>query len=686
MTPQELNQHMQRAVQVHQSGDLKQAEILYRQALESFPRNSDILNLLGAVCSQAGQHIEGIKYLKRALRIHPDHPHYLVNLGEAQNRSGKHIDAIKSFKRVLLKSPQLAIAHYNLANLYKTQNNHEQALHHYQAAIEVDPRRAEYFYNYANTLREVGRMRSALEAYQRAVQLNPQHAEAHNNLGTVMLEWDRFDEALEHYQQSIALKPDFDSAYNNLLQFYEGNGENEKARETVKKIRSLHPDNPYLELAEANIFPIIPQSQTEIDQVMTQLEQTCQKMIGKKLDFEQLTQYNLTPPSIMLYYGRDDKVLRETYTKLFSEGLEIKLPKLSFHNERPHLGFVVTRGHEGVFLKCMTGLIQNLPSAYQVTIVCSLPNGKKIISEIMPEANYLELATDLSQAVRQLRDAHFDLLHYWEIGTDAVNYFLPFFKPARRQVTSWGWPVTSGLPFMDAYLSCRHLETPESDAHYSEKLLRLERLPIYYAPPPVPEKAANRADFGLSDAQNFYFCAQNLRKIQPDMDPIFGKILTQDPQAVVVLIEDKRPAITDLLKQRLLNNLPNCFDRIKIIPRMEAEIYLGLVKAADVMLDSTNYTGGANTNYDAFKAGTPVVTLPGTFHRGRFTAAAYTQMGYTDLIAQNSDDYVSKAIQMATQPEERARACAAIKAGLPEVLEDKQAVRVFCEAIESLLA
>lgn len=683
MTPDQLNQHMQRAVQLHQSGQLSEAEALYRQALEAIPRHPDILNLLGAVCSQAGRHLEGIKYLKQALREQPDHPHYLVNLGEAQNRAGKTAEAIKSFKRVLLQQPQLPVAHYNLANLLKTEGDIDGALQHYEQALQ-GAQRAEYFYNYANTLREIGRMRSALEAYQAAVRLNPQHAEAHNNLGTVLLEWDRFEEAEQHYQESIRLKPDFDSAYNNLLQYYEGNGQLEQARATAAQIRHLLPDNPYLELAEASLFPVIPQNGTEIDQTLAQFAATCERLQGQSFELESLTQYNLASPSIMTYYGRNDRALREAYAQLFVADLQPQ--ELKFSSDRPHLGFVVTKGHEGVFLKCMTGLIQNLPERYRVTLVCSRPNGRAILSEKLPELSYLELEPKLEQALEQLRAARFDLLHYWEVGTDFANYFLPFFKPARKQVTSWGWPVTSGIPTFDAYFSCRHLETPEADAHYTEPLMRLERLPVYYAPPPVPAQAARRADFGLSDGQHLYFCAQNLRKIQPDMDALFAGILAADPKGQVLLIEDKREAVTALLQQRLQQNLPEYLERVRILPRMDATTYLGLVKAADVMLDSTNYTGGANTNYDAFVAGTPVVTLPGQFHRGRYTTAAYLQMGYTDLIADDATDYIHKAVQIATQPEDRARAQAAIQATLPEVIEDRQAVTAFCEAVDALFS
>ncbi|VAW54366.1 hypothetical protein MNBD_GAMMA06-816, partial [hydrothermal vent metagenome] len=94
MTPKELNHQMQAAVQLHQQGKLAQAEQIYLSALQAFPQHSDVLNLLGTLCSQDGRAQEGIAYLERALALQPKHLHYLLNLGQAQAQAGKLDEAI----------------------------------------------------------------------------------------------------------------------------------------------------------------------------------------------------------------------------------------------------------------------------------------------------------------------------------------------------------------------------------------------------------------------------------------------------------------------------------------------------------------------------------------------------------------------------------------------------------------
>jgi CRISPR-associated protein Csy1 len=67
---------------------------------------------------------------------------------------------------------------------------------------------------------------------------------------------------------------------------------------------------------------------------------------------------------------------------------------------------------------------------------------------------------------------------------------------------------------------------------------------------------------------------------------------------------------------------------------------------ADVVLDTPRWSGG-NTSIDAFAAGTPVVTLPGRFMRGNQTAGMLALMGLQGLIAEDPEDYVRIALEIA---------------------------------------
>lgn len=687
MTLDELNRQMQTAVQYHQQGKLAQAEKIYQHALQSFPQHSDILNLLGALCSQDNRASEGIRYLEQAVKLQPQHPHYRLNLGQAQVKLGQLKQAIANFNHVLKSQPNSASAHFNLANVLKQKNQLPPALQHYQQALSLSPNNASYHYNYGNALQAAGRYRSAIEAYEKSLELDPNNAQAHNNLGIVLKEWDRFDEALQHYKTAAQLAPDFKDAHHNLLQMYESQDQRELALQCLDKLQALEPECPHLKLKRATVFPLIAESRQQISEVMQNLSATLDALSDEKFELEKIIKYDLSPPSVMTYYGEHDRELRERFAQLFNRVIK-SLPPLPERDKsaKPNIAFLVTRGHEGVFIKCMAGLIKQLPDTLEVRVLCVAPNGKGILSEQLPDADFVELDPDLETAAGQIHQLELDMLYYWEVGTDSFNYFLPYFKAARKQVGFWGWPVTSGIAQMDYYLSCQQLESENAEQFYTEQLVQLPRLPVYYYRPPVPDNDMDRSEFGFNENDHLYLCAQNLRKVHPDMDDVFQQILQKDGQAHILFIHDKQPTLTQNLQRRLEKNLGEVSARVHFLERMPAEKYLGLVKVTDVILDSFHYTGGANTNYDAFAAGTPVVTWPSDMHRGRYTTAAYRQMGYMELVADNWDDYADKAVALASDPQHRQRASQAVLTGCEHLLEDQQAVDDFVASVFAILA
>ena len=61
-----VEQLINSAVRFHQQGQLPQAEQNYKQALQMQPKNAYVLNLLGVLHSQKGEHKEGEKLIKKS--------------------------------------------------------------------------------------------------------------------------------------------------------------------------------------------------------------------------------------------------------------------------------------------------------------------------------------------------------------------------------------------------------------------------------------------------------------------------------------------------------------------------------------------------------------------------------------------------------------------------------------------
>ena len=678
------------ASRASQTGQFETAVEICGLLLQHAPRHPDINHLLGVVHGRAGDQVGAAHYIRQAIALNGRAPSYHYNLAEALRRQDKPAEAEQSYRMALQLAPNLIEAHVGLANLAKELDRLDEALAHYQQALQLKPDHAPAYCGMGDALRQRGAYDAAMECYQRAIQIQPHFADAHRHLGVLLNVGNRLEEATACFRQALRHRPDWIEVWSNLGTVLERQGLVEEARECHQRVLASEPDHALLRLRVESLCPPIPVSSAAIEvyrkQLRTRLAEGNERS-DLRLNLERLHASGFEPPLPLAYQGGDDRPLKEAWAGLFRGLLPETVPSPPIRG-KPHIGFVVTRGHEGVFLKGMGGLLNQLSTErFDLTVVCTRQGGEALLQPAIrnPAVRYLLLPERIDHSVKLLREARFHLLYYWEVGTDSVNYFLPFFRLAAVQCTGWGWPVTSGIPQMDYYLSSQSLETADSDDHYSERLVRFKRLPTYFYRPEPPEASLARDRLGLIADQHLYLCAQNLRKLHPDFDPLLAGLLRRDPKGCIVLVEDAQPAVTAALRQRLQLTLTDGINRVRFVPRLTHRDYLGLLITADVVLDTLHFGGGVTT-YEAFAIGVPVVTLPTAFSRGRYACAAYRQMGLDEGIATDAEDYIERALRFACEPEYRAAFSARLQEASAELFEDQGAVREFEEFLETVLA
>jgi len=222
---------------------------------------------------------------------------------------------------------------------------------------------------------------------------------------------------------------------------------------------------------------------------------------------------------------------------------------------------------------------------------------------------------------------------------------------APAQCAAWGHPVTTGSDLVDYYLTCSRMEPPGGRGHYAESLLELPGLGTKYAlPGPAVHDLAPEA-FSLPSDRHLYVCPQSLFKIHPDNDGLYLDILAADDKAVIVFFQSEYMQITQSFLDRVTRAMVDRGipprNQIKFLPRLNPVLFRSVLALADAVLDTVHWSGG-NTSLDALSAGAPVVTLPGTFMRGRQSKAMLEMLGVPELIADNSEDYVAIALRLAT--------------------------------------
>jgi predicted O-linked N-acetylglucosamine transferase (SPINDLY family) len=693
-----MDEPFRRALGYYQSGRLEQAEAACREILGQTPDHFEAVSLLALLLHRADRSTEAIEMLQAAMARGLREAAVYNNLGEMLRQQGRLEEAVEAFAQAIAASPSLAEAHFNLGNAYKDRGEYARAMVAFRRAVELRPDYAKAHFNLANTLREEGRVQEALAHYQQSLASNPNAAEVYQNYSVAHYHLGQLETAANVLRKAIELKPDAPPLYGDLGNLYRAMGRTAEADACYRRQQSAEGPSWLADLRREALVELIPPDNATIDRYRRRLADVLDRLRGHSLSLDpaELHTCGAEPPMALAYQGRDDLPLARRYGELFAQ--QIRPLETTCGAGRPRVGIVVTDGHEGVFVRCLGHLVARLAGPdLEVSVICSRA-GANVIRHLLPDVawDFLVIPERVDQAAQRIRQARLDLLHYWEVGSDAVNYFLPYFRPAPVQSACWGWPVTSGNPRIDYFVSSRLLEPEDGQVHYSERLVMLATLPTYYLRPAVEKVdrdlsavragVAAGANSAPAPGEHVYLVTQNLRKYHPDFDPLLVAILRRDPAGRLLLAGDAQPSIDELLLGRLRRTAADVMDRIRLVPRMATAEYFRLVGLADVILDTLHYGGGANTLYDAFACGTPVVTLPGAVHRSRYAAAAYARMGITEPVAPTAEAYVDRAVEIACHPELREDLRRRILAASEVLFEDRQAIEEHRAFFQSAIA
>jgi predicted O-linked N-acetylglucosamine transferase (SPINDLY family) len=147
---------------------------------------------------------------------------------------------------------------------------------------------------------------------------------------------------------------------------------------------------------------------------------------------------------------------------------------------------------------------------------------------------------------------------------------------------------------------------------------------------------------------------------------------------------DMAPDWRAALEARFARSMPDVAGRVAFLPRMPVRDFMGVLGAADVLLDPPRFSGG-NTTLEALSVGSPIVTLPHAFMRGRVTAAMMRQMGATEGIAATPDEYVAKALRLAADRDYRSETVRALKEGSAALFENRRVIEDLGAFLEGVL-
>lgn len=599
----------------------------------------------------------------------------------AFHRASRLDEAESQYRQILAADPLFARAWHLLGVLKHQRGDTPGALDDIRRALALEPAWAVFSVNLATILAGEGRPAEAESVLRQALAREPSNSALLTNLGVLWSGQNRCDEAMELLAPALPSNPNNPQLLAVAAYCQSELGFPEQAGELYRQAHRVTGDPHYRVLAGTQL-PLVYASRADLlawrERLTRGIEQLLAEGVRVPLDKPAMPVFSLP------HQGFVDLELHQKYASLF------RPPPVESELWQPRSG---TRARIG-FLSSYLGLhtigklarqwITRLPrDEFEVTVFSAGSFVDEISRELQASADrFLKLPRELAHARQVILRNSVDLLLYTDIGMDSATYSLAFSRLAPVQCTTWGHPETTGLATIDIFLSSAEMETPEADAHYGEKLVRLPSLTFGYTRSQLPAALQDRAAFGLPEQARLYACPQSIYKLHPDFDEALAGILRADPNGRIVLIEWAYRTADEQLRRRFARVMPDVADQILFVRRLKQPEFMNFLTLQDVLLDPFPY-GGGNSSLEAFSFGVPVVTWPTALLRGRITQAFCRRLGIDECIASSLEDYVEKAVRIARQPQWRKELSDRILANQDRLFDDPWAITALADFLRS---
>jgi protein O-GlcNAc transferase len=595
-----------RAIALHQQGNVGGAEAIYKKVLRVHPRNFDALHMLGIINAQRGAFQEAEKLLRKALSIDSRVAPCLHNYGTVLAKLERFEDAVNSY------------------------NN----------AIQLAPNHAPIYSDRGNALFKLMRYDEALTAYDRALALKPNFSDAWVGRGNVFFTLKRYDEALAAYDKALALKPDLANAWLGRGNVFNDLKRYDEAFAAYDKVLSLEPNSKNVEGARLHAKMQICD--------WNNFDTECLHLISSVRDGKGNTQ----PFAILAIASTSNDQLRcaqHIANDFFLSGKPIWQGE-RYNHKRLRVAYIL------LDVRLITELFeQHDRSRFEIIGVSLGVSGsseaRKRLVAAFDEFHDVERTSD-KEAAKLLYDRQVDIAVDLKGYTFDHRFGIFACRPAPIQVNYLGYPSTMGTRFIDYIIADRLVAPFEQQQFFTEKIVHLpDCYQVNDSKRKIAEGTPTRQAAGLPEHGFVFCCFNNNYKITPRIFDCWMRILRQVEDSVLWLLEDNATAKNNLRKEAVTRGINS--DRLIFAKRMPLAEHLARHRLADLFLDTLPFNAHTTAS-DALWVGLPVLTCLGETFAGRVAASLLNAIRLPELITTTLETYENMAIDLARHPEKLA--------------------------------
>ncbi len=511
---------------------------------------------------------------------------------------------------------------------------------------------------------------------ERLVRRDPRLVKAWELLGVAALNLGEYALAAERFEHVLALSGDEAQALANAAEANRRADRSGRALELIERALALRPDFA----AFLHVRVLALESCWRSDAALA----ACRAALALHPDFAKLHTSYFT---LLSRAGADPQDILEAHRHWAARFAAVPAAAAQHRNSpepgrRLRIGYVSGDFRRHAVSHFVLPLLEHHDAAqFEVYCYSNTPKTDAITRRCESLAAQWRDITSLDDpaAAQLVRGDGIDLLIDLSGHTSGNRLGLFAAKPAPLQFTYLGYPATTGMAQMDYRLSDGRADPPgASDARYVEHLLRLPHSLWCFAPPPqmpgvgpLPALAAGHVTFGSLNS---------VYKLTPPLLALWSRLLAALPGSKLLLATvpagEPQQRITREFEAKGIDPA-----RLEFYGFLSWGEFWALHQRIDIALDSYPVNGGA-TSCESLWLGTPLVSRAGNDFLARAGLSLLSTVGLAELVAQDEDEYLRIALELARDLPRLAQ----LRAGLRERMRASPllAAAAFTRDLESL--
>ena len=628
------------------------AEILYivAVAFSSIPCDEDLKKVLLSLSAQ---------YLQSAIDLEPEYFEAFNEQGRIRVTLNELDLAIQSFQNAIKINSAYAEAYYGLGIVYKLTENlklsalnieksisidskfldaykllgeiksqegdRETAILNYQKVTELEPDSPDAFIMLGCLYTDLGQLHKAIKYTKEAVSLRKNSPDVYFALGNILSTQGKFPEAVENFQHALQLRPDYVDVKNNLASALLAMGRNDDAVEFYRDVVRAQPT--HLVALQNVAFCLSFESG-----VLPAVYLNSAKKFG-----------DVVSSKAKSYISWKQEPLNDRALKVGLVSGDLRQHPVGFFLE----SVLTYLDIEKIEIHAYSNRTTNDP--FQESLK-SRVSSWSAIEGLSDEA-----------AAKLIHDAELDLLIDLS-GHTGMNRLAMFaWRPAPVQASWLGYWASTGVSEIDYILADRHSVLPEHHHHFSERVWYLADARMCFTPPSAVYELVPSQPPSVKNKHITFGCFQSIRKLNPNVLALWGRIHQQLPDAKFRLQGTgfTDPKISADLLQRLAD-VGIATSSVSLHASLPGYEYLKCHSEVDIILDCFPFPGGTTT-CDAIWMGVPTVTMAGSTMLSRQGVSLLMYAGLPDWVAQSGDEYVAIAVTKASDTKQLSRLRASLR-------------------------